>query len=161
MTVDEVVAELAERGSESIKKVLMKHGAREPIYGVRVEDLKKIQKRIERDHDLALKLFATGISDAMYLAGLIADPPRMKKADLPRWLKKGSWHMISDYTVPWVAAESPHGAALAREWIDSDKEAIASAGWSTYSSLVAIKPDEELDLAEVEKLLNRVQTHLK
>jgi len=32
------------------------------------------------------------------------------------------------------------------EWIDSKKDFIATAGWATLSSLVAIKPDNELDL---------------
>jgi hypothetical protein len=65
--------------------------------------------------------------------------------------------MIAEYTVPWVAAESRFGAELAREWIESKDAKTAAAGWSTYASLVAITPDEELDLAEVEKLLDRVK----
>src|SRR5215471_3516119 len=146
MTADDTLAELAALGSESIKKVLMRHGAKEPFYGVKVEDLKKIQKRVKKDHQLALALFDTGISDAMYLAGMIADPPRMKKSDLERWVKKAYWYMLSEYTVAGVAAESPHGAALARKWVESDAEAIASGGWCTFSGLAAIKPDEELDL---------------
>jgi hypothetical protein len=36
-----------------------------------VEELKKIQKRIKKDYQLALDLYDTGIYDAMYLAGLI------------------------------------------------------------------------------------------
>lgn len=115
MTIDEVVAELRSLGSDTIKSILLRHGAREPFFGVKVEDLKKIQKRIKRDHALALALYDTGISDAMYLAGLIAEPVRMKKADLQKWLKKAPWHMISEFTVPWTAAESPHGEALAAE----------------------------------------------
>ena len=47
MTADEVVKELRSMGSESIKKVLLKHGAKEPFYGVKIEDLKKIQKRVK------------------------------------------------------------------------------------------------------------------
>jgi 3-methyladenine DNA glycosylase AlkD len=158
MTADEVLAELATLGNESTKKVLMRHGAREPFFGVKIEDLKKIQKRVKKDHALALALYDTGNSDAMYLAGLVADPAKMKKADLQKWLKKAYWHMLSEYTVPWVAAESPHGAELAREWIDSPKETIASAGWATWGSLVAIKPDEELDLDELKGLLERVES---
>jgi 3-methyladenine DNA glycosylase AlkD len=157
MTAQDVLAELKTLGSESIKKTLMKHGAREPFYGVKVEDLKTIQKRVKKDHALSLALYDTGVSDAMYLAGLIADPAKMTKADLRKWVKGAYWSMLSEYTVPWVAAESRFGAELAREWVDSPKELIASAGWSTYGSLVAIKPDDELDLAEVEKLLGRVE----
>jgi ribonucleotide monophosphatase NagD (HAD superfamily) len=36
-------------------------------------------------------------------------------------------------------------------------ENIAAAGWATVSSLVAIKDDAELDLAEIKRLLQRVQ----
>ena len=106
MTAKEVVNELSKLGSESIKKVLMRHGAREPFFGVKIEDLKKIQKRVKKDHALALELYDTGISDAMYLAGMIADPPKMKKTDLQRWVKRRHWSMLSGYTVPWVASES-------------------------------------------------------
>src|SRR5262249_47300615 len=133
------------------------HGAKEPFYGVKVEDLKKIQKRIKKDHELALKLYDTGISDAMYLAGLIAEPPRMKKADIQRWAKQASWYMLSEYTVAWVASESPHGAELAREWINAKTPAVATSGWATWSGLVALRPDEELDLDEIVELLDRVE----
>jgi hypothetical protein len=80
----------------------------------------------------------------------------MTKRDLQKWIDGASWNMISEYTVPWVAAESRYGSELALEWIDSKEERIAAAGWSTLGSLVSIKPDEELDLAELKRLLSRV-----
>src|SRR6202047_4909208 len=85
MTAAEIVQELKPLGSENIKKVLLKHGIKEPLLGVKVEELKKIQKRIKKDYQLALDLYNTGIYDAMYLAGLIADDLRMTKKDLGRW----------------------------------------------------------------------------
>ena len=159
-TAADIVAELKTLGRESIKKVLLKHGAREPFYGVKVEDLKKIQKRVKRDHALALALYDTGIADAQYLAGLIADPPQMTRAQLQKWAKTASWGMVGEYTVPWVTSESRFGAELARTWIDSKKEDIATSGWSTWSSLVSITPDEELDLDELVGLLDRVRKEI-
>jgi 3-methyladenine DNA glycosylase AlkD len=153
----EIIVELQSLGKESIKKVLVKHGAQEPFFGVKVEDLKKIQKRIKQDYQLALDLYATGISDAMYLAGLIADDARMTKQDLRRWAKQAYWSMLSESTVPWVAAGSLHGHDLALEWIDSKQESIAAAGWTTLSSLVAVKADTDLDLPELQRLLHRVE----
>jgi 3-methyladenine DNA glycosylase AlkD len=157
MTADEVMAELKRFGDEQTKRTLLRHGAKEPFFGVKIGDMKTIQKKVKKDHALALALYDTGNSDAMYLAGLISDPPKMTKAELQKWAKKAPWGMISEYTVAWVAAESRFAAELAREWIDSPKEAIASSGWNTLSSLVAIKPDEELDLDELADLLDRVQ----
>src|SRR3954471_9794070 len=84
----------------------------------------------------------------------------MKKADIQRWAKQPTWYMLSEYTVAWVATESPHGAELAREWIDAKKPAIAASGWATWSGLVALGPDDELDLDELVSLLERVEAYI-
>ena len=156
MTAAEVVAELKKLGTEQTKKMWMTHGAQEPCFGVKVEDMKMIQKRVKIDYALALELYDTGIADAMYLAGLIADDAKMTKKDLQKWVENATWGMVGEYTVPWVASSSPHGREVALKWIDSKDEAIASSGWGTYSSLVAIKEDADLDLAEIKTLLQRV-----
>jgi 3-methyladenine DNA glycosylase AlkD len=156
MTAPEIIAELKTLGSDSIKRVLTKHGAREPFYGVKIEDLKKVLKRVKGDTRLALDLYDTGISDAMYLAGLMADGAEMTKKDLQRWADQAYWSMISECTVPWVASENPHGQELALKWIESNKENVAAAGWMTLAALVAVKEDAELDLHLLKKLLQRV-----
>ena len=156
MTTAEIMQQLEAMGNESTKKTLMKHGAKEPFFGVKVADLKKIVKKVRKNHDLALELYDTGNSDAMYLAGLIADEKQMTKELLTDWADKAYWHMISEYTVPWVAAESDHGWELALEWIESDQERLAAAGWATLSSLVGYKADDELDLGKINALLDHV-----
>jgi len=152
-----IVEELRALGSESTKKTLMKHGAREPFFGTKIQDMKPIQKRIKKNYQLALDLYATGISDAMYLAGLIADEERMTPADLEKWLKDAYWYMLSEYTIPWVASEGPHGWKLAMKWIESKDEKTAATGWTTINNLIAVKPDEELDFDALQKLLERVK----
>ena len=157
MTADEIVKQLKPLGSDSYKKTLLNHGIKEPAYGVKIEELKKYQKRIKMDYQLALDLYDTGIYDAMYLAGLIADDLKMTKKDLRQWVAKANCNMLREYTVSWVAAQSNFGHELAKEWIESEKEGIAAAGWATLSSLVSVKDDADLDLAELKKLLERVQ----
>ena len=157
MTLKEVMAQLQAFGSESIKKIMLKHGVKEPLFGVKVEHLKTIEKKIKKDYALANELFYTGNADAMYLAGLIADDEKMTKADLNKWVKLATSTNISEYTVPWVAAGSKHGFELALEWIDSKEEHIAASGWCTLSGLVASKPDEALDMKLLKTLLGRVE----
>ncbi|PLW96563.1 MAG: DNA alkylation repair protein, partial [Marinilabiliales bacterium] len=160
MTTDDILKQLEQLGSEQTKKVLMKHGAREPFFGVKVADLKKIVKKVGKNHKLSLELYATGNSDAMYLAGLIADEAMMTREDLNRWVKQAYWYMISEYTVPWVAAETPFGFELALDWINSDEENIAAAGWSTLSSVASLKSDEELDSDKYFSLLQEVKQRI-
>src|SRR5688572_277613 len=97
------------------------HGVKEPRFGVKISDLKKIQKRIKMDYQLALDLYDTGNYDAMYLAGWIADDARMTKHDLNRWVERSQGGSLSGATVPWVAAGSRHGHDVALEWIESSK----------------------------------------
>jgi 3-methyladenine DNA glycosylase AlkD len=157
VTFNEVMRELESYGNPQTKKVLMNHGAREPFFGVKVQDLKKIVKKVKKDHELSLQLYESGNSDAMYLAGLIADEKQITKAQLQEWADNAYWYMISEYTLAWVAAESPFGHELALEWIDSNNQQIASAGWSTLSSLSSIMDDEDLNIELYSKLLKRVE----
>ena len=156
MGAKEILAKLKELGSESTANVLMKHGAKKPCYGVKVEDLKKIQKEVKTDHDLAIALFNSGVFDAMYLAGLVMDGSTMTKKELTSWAETNYGSSISSYTVPWVAAESDFGNELALAWIVSQKEFIAVSGWATLSSLVSVRPDGELDLPKLKNLLDRI-----
>ncbi len=156
MTAQEILDELSKLGNENTKRILINHGAREPFSSVRMRDLKTIQKAIKKDYHLSLELYDTGFSEAMYLAGLIADENKMTKKDLQNWAVKAYWYMISECTVAWIAAESNHGYEMALDWIESQKENVASSGWATLSSLVSIKQDAELKIEELDNLLNRV-----
>jgi 3-methyladenine DNA glycosylase AlkD len=157
MTSKEILAQLEKMGSPSIKKVYLKHGAVEPFFGVKVGDMKTIVKQVKQNHALAMELYDCGNSDAMYLAGLISSPKEMSKKDLQHWMKNAKWYMHSEYTVAWTAAESNHARELAMEWIASDKELVATAGWSTYASYIQITPNEALDKKEIQTLIKQIE----
>lgn len=163
MTRAEIMQELEGYGNESTKKNFLKHGAKEPFFGVKVGDLKKIVKKVKKNHQLALELYETGNSDAMYLAGLIADEKQMTKADLNKWVQAAYWYMLSEYTVAWVAAESDFGYEVGLEWIESKDEKVAAAGWATLACLTALTKDEDLDISAYSKLLERAaeEVHLQ
>jgi 3-methyladenine DNA glycosylase AlkD len=160
MTVSDVMDTLRSLGNNSIKQTLMKHGAKEPLFGVKVEELKKLLKLLQKDQPLALELYDTGNTDAMYLAGLMADGSQMTKKQLQHWVQKAYWPNLSEYIVPWVTSESPHGFELAQEWIDSGKETTAAAGWSTFGSIVATTNDEELNMTALKTLLKRAEKNI-
>jgi len=158
MQLKEVMTQLEELGTEQTKKTFIRHGAKEPLFGVKVGDLKKLVKFVKKDQELAFALYDTGNSDAMYLAGLSVNPKTMKKAALQAWVKQAYWYSLAEYTVAGVAAESPYALELAREWMQSDKEMIATCGWSTYANYVSITPDDQLDLKEISDLLHQIES---
>jgi 3-methyladenine DNA glycosylase AlkD len=156
MKLVDVMAELEAKGSAPIKRILMRHGAKEPFFGVKVGDMKIIAKKIKGRQELAHELYATGNGDAQYLAGMIADGRAMTRRELRTWASKASWQMVSNFPVAWVASEHPDGYALAREWIDARKEHIVCAGWSTLAACVTVRADEELPIEDLSALLDRV-----
>ncbi len=161
MTTKQVLEEIKKAGSENTKKVLIKHGAIEPFYGTKVEDLKKIQKKIkENQQEIALDLYDSGISDAQYLAGLMANGAKMTTKQLQNWVQTARWSMIGEYSVPWVTAENENAWTLAMKWIDSPKADIASSGWSTLNAIVATWPDEKLDTGLIKKLFTRIEKEI-
>jgi 3-methyladenine DNA glycosylase AlkD len=160
MTLSQVLAELKAKGKEQTRKTYARHGIDIPMFGVSVADLKVIAKKIKGDQALALELYDTGNYDAMYLAGIVADGSQMTKRQLEHWAQQTTCDAICSYALAGVACESEHARELAMKWIDSKKASTALSGWSTYSCIVATRPDDELDLDEVQQLLDRVMAEI-
>jgi hypothetical protein len=156
MKLDEVMLFLKEKGTEQTRKIYKNHGAPENFDGVKVGDMKIIQKKVKQDQDLALQLFDTMHGDAQYLAGLIADPSAFTKEQLLHWAKNSTWYMISEYAVAWNLAESPYCIELCTEWIDSEDESVQQVAWAALSSYIGITPNEHLDINFHEQLIDRV-----
>lgn len=160
MTIDEVMAELKSLGKEQTLATYRRHGADGDLFGVQIGDLKKVLKKIKGDQELALALWDTGNGDAMYLAGLSADGRLMTRKQLDDWARTAWWYMLSGYSVPGVAAENEAACSLAMKWLKMKVPKRACAGWSTYSAVLSIRPDEELDLDEIKTLLKKVETEI-
>ena len=157
MNLIEVMTYLESKGSEQIRKIFMNHGAPENIFGVKVGDMKPIQKIEKTNHALAIELFDTCNSDAQYLAGLIADPKLFSKADFEKWLITAEWHMITDYAVAWNLAESPLCMEICSEWIQSSEEKRQECAWAAMSAYLGIVPDEKIDKVYHKSLIEQVE----
>ncbi len=160
MTATEVLEQLEQLGTEQTRKTWLRHGAKGAFFGVKIGDMKPIQKRIKIDYNLAKELFASGNSDAMYLAGLISDPAKMTRADLDNWAETATWNMISEYSVAWTAAESPLGFEAALDWINSPEPQIASTGWATLANWVALAQNDNKNIEKINQLLDRVEDEI-
>jgi 3-methyladenine DNA glycosylase AlkD len=160
MHLDDVMNELAALGSDSTKRTLMRHGAPEPLFGVRIGDMKPLLKKLKGEQEIALALYATKNSDAMYLAGLLADGAKMTRKQLDQWASTATWHMIAGCSVPWVTTDNPKAIEIATKWIDSKKELVAVAGWSTLASVASLLPDDQLPIDQFSVWLDRCESTL-
>ncbi|MBO0960907.1 DNA alkylation repair protein [Neobacillus sp. MM2021_6] len=153
MDFDMVMQELEGLGKERLKKMYISNGAHEPLFGVATGAMKPIAKKIKKNQPLAEQLYATGNYDAMYFAGIIADPMAMTEADFDRWIDAAYFYMLSDYVVAVTLAETDIAQEVADKWIASGEELRMSAGWSCYCWLLGNRPDSEFSTTKLANML--------
>src|SRR5262245_41163466 len=104
MTINEALDELKALGSEQTRKTYQRHGVGENLFGVSFANLRKLQKKIKVDHELARQLWATGNHEARLLATMIADPRQAGDALLEAWLKDLDNYGIADAFAKFASA---------------------------------------------------------
>ncbi|MGE7907164.1 DNA alkylation repair protein [Peribacillus sp. NPDC094092] len=157
MNVEMVMQELEALGKERTKKMYISNGAHEPLFGVATGAMKPIAKKIKISQGLAEELYSTGNYDAMYFAGIIADPKGMTETDYDRWMDAAYFYMLSDYVVAVTLAESDIAQEVADKWIASGEELRMSAGWSCYCWLLGNRQDVEFSESKISNMLDLVK----
>ncbi|MFJ7726146.1 DNA alkylation repair protein [Neobacillus sp. NPDC097160] len=157
MDFEVVMQELEALSNERLKKTYISNGAHEPLYGVATGKMKPLAKKIKKNQPLAEQLYATGNYDAMYFAGIIADPKIMTEADFERWIDGAYFYMLSDYVVAVTLAETDIAQVIADKWISSGEELRMSAGWSCYCWLLGNRPDAEFSASKLAGMLDLVE----
>lgn len=158
MDFEIVMQELEALSKERMKKTYISNGAHEPLFGVATGAMKPLAKKIKKNQPLAEKLYATGNYDAMYFAGIIADPMTMTEADFERWIDAAYFYMLSDFVVAVTLAETDFAQVVADKWIASGEELRMSAGWSCYCWLLGNRPDAEFSESSIASKLDQVET---
>jgi 3-methyladenine DNA glycosylase AlkD len=144
MTFGEAMAALEAAGSEQTRKTYLRHGAREPLFGVRFGDLRPLARRIGTDHALAEQLWASGNADARLLACMVADPAQVSEAELDAWLGDIDSYFLVDIFVAEIASKTPGRIERAGRWIASDRDRTAQAGWDLMN-IVALSDEDVAD----------------
>ncbi|MEE3954198.1 DNA alkylation repair protein [Peribacillus frigoritolerans] len=157
MNVEMVMQELEALGKERTKKMYISNGAHEPLFGVATGAMKPIVKKIKINQDLAEELYSTGNYDAMYFAGIIADPKAMTESDYDRWIDAAYFYMLSDYVVAVTLSESDIAQEVSDKWIASGEELRMSAGWSCYCWLLGNRKDVEFSESKISDMLDLVK----
>jgi 3-methyladenine DNA glycosylase AlkD len=158
MTLAEAMRALEKAGSAQTRKTWLRHGAKEPMFGVSFAALKEMVKKIGVDHELALALWDTNNHDARVLAMKIADPAKMRPADLDAWAAGSHIRMCGGYAA-MLAAEGPHGADRAKAWAASSNPHLRAASWTLTGLLATLDeslPDQLFQdrIAEIEKTIH-------
>lgn len=157
MTKDEIISQLKEMGDPRALKIWGKMNMDTSNYlGVGLTKIKKLAKRIKKNHSLSEELWDTGIRDARLLSFAIADPQMLSKANLLEKVKELDFWDLTDNFCSFLVAKSDYGAELADEWRYSDVEMIKRSAFISVAGLAKTKnslTDDYFDsyLAQIKK----------
>ncbi len=129
-TVDDVLKRLESLGSEKNRTGMARYGINtDRAYGVSVREIRLIAREIRRDHDLAQKLWATGRHEARILAGFIADPAAMTRADCGDWVAEvNSWDLCDQLSK--LFEQTAFRDDLIADWIADNREFVRREGFA-------------------------------
>ena len=162
-SVDDVLRQLKVKARPENLAGMARYGIFvEKRFGVSIPELRKTAKEIGKNHDLALELWNTGISDAMILASLVAEPEKMTEEQMDEWVSDfNSWD-VCDQVCNNLFNRHPLVWKKIVEWSKREEVFIKRAAFALLSSLAVHDkeaPDEKftvfLQLIKREAVDNR------
>jgi 3-methyladenine DNA glycosylase AlkD len=155
-SVDAIVAELKALGSEENRAGQARFGINTArAYGVSVVDLRRVARRLKRDHDLAAALWASGVHEARILAAFVDEPAKVGPEQMDAWAAAfDSWDLC-DQVCGNLFDRTPYAEEKIREWAADEREFVRRAAFALAASCAVHArkiPDERflpmLDLIE-------------
>lgn len=136
MNVKEVIAELKKSGSEYNREGMKRFGINvEKAFGVNVPVMRKLAKKIGKNHELAIKLWESGYHEARHVATMIADPKLTTKSLMNSWIKDfNSWDIV-DGSCSNLFRKTDHAYDMIPRWVKSNKEFVRRTGFSMIAYL--------------------------
>ncbi len=134
MDAKQALAHLEKKGTAHARKIYLRHGYPEPLFGVSFAELNALKKRIKTDQALAEALWSSGNADARILAAMVADPSRFTRAGARKWIRESDFRTLRDY-VSCMIARSPGAAKLATDFLSSKDPGERQAGLTMIATL--------------------------
>ncbi|MDA0689321.1 MAG: DNA alkylation repair protein, partial [Proteobacteria bacterium] len=127
-------------------------------YGVGLTDLRKLAKKIGRDHVLALELWQSDIHELRILSLLIDDPKLITREQVEKQVGELDEPVLSHVFSSCDASLSrvPFVVELATDWIDSKDKARRKCGYGLLSEIAGSKkqnaPDDTFFLSYIDRI---------
>ncbi len=136
MTYEEILRELKSNANSANVAGMARFGINpHETLGLSMPFLRTMAKRIGVDHDLAQKLWGSGIHEARILAALVDDPAQVTTAQMDRWIRDfDSWD-VCDQVCGNLFDRTPHARRKAAAWARKTPEFQRRAGFALMAAL--------------------------
>ena len=156
MTKDEALAWLKRSGTRRDVLGLARYGiVAQRAFGVPMNKLLAIKKRIGKDRALAAALWKSGWYEARLLAAMVDDPKQVTRRQMDAWAREFDNWGVCD-TVCWHLFDyTPFAFEKARVWSRSPREFVKRAGFALMAGPAG--PNKTANAAQFLALLPLVE----
>ena len=124
--------------------------------GISIATLRGIARRIARDHDLAMQLWATGIHEARMLATLVDEPAKVTEQQMDAWVADlDSWDLCDGCCMN-LFTQTPFARAKVVEWADRDETFVKRAAFALIAALSHVRATSDDEVRAFLPLIERV-----
>lgn len=122
--------------------------------GISIVDLRKIAREIKKDHELAQKLWKSGVHEARILASFIDEPEQVTEAQLDAWVKDfDSWDVVDQVSA--LIYRTPFVLDKIHEWSANDAEFVKRTAFTLIAGVAC--HDKTMTDADFEPLLKLIK----
>jgi len=115
----------------------------EKRWGVSVAEIRKIAKELDKNHNLAIELWRTGIAEAKILASMIGEPEKMTEKQMEKWVKDfDSWD-VCDQVCMNLFDKTPFVWEKVLDWSKRDEEFVKRTAFALIASLACHDKEAE------------------
>jgi len=106
-------------------------------FGVSVDELRKLAKKLGNDHNLALQLWQSGIHEARIIAALVDEPELVTEQQMERWAGDfDSWD-VCDQVCMNLFDKTKFAWKKTTYWTSRREEFVKRAGFALIASLAS------------------------
>jgi 3-methyladenine DNA glycosylase AlkD len=105
------------------------------VYGISVNDIRAIAKRVGKDHGLAQQLWASQVHEARILASIIDIPKQVTEAQMEQWVSDFDTWDICDQCCGNLFDKTPFAYDKVIEWSSREEEFVKRAAFSLIAYL--------------------------
>jgi 3-methyladenine DNA glycosylase AlkD len=125
------------------------------VYGATVASMRAMAKQIGPDHDLADRLWRTGVHDARMLATMVGDPALVTPAEMERWAKDFDNWGIVDTACFHYWDRTPHAFKQIEKWSKAKDEFVKRTAFALLASCALHKQGTDADFLRGLELIER------
>jgi 3-methyladenine DNA glycosylase AlkD len=158
--VTEILTWLEAQGTARDRQGMARFGiTSRRVFGVSMQTMRPLARRLGRNHELAAALWATGWHEARILASMVEEPARVTPRQMESWARDFDNWAVCDSVCSQLFDRTPYAMAKVQAWSSRKAEFVKRGAFAMIAGLAVHdrrRPDR--DFLQLLPIIDRAST---